>query len=112
MPNRKKLPADDLRIGPDKPSFDAELRELWCGDRLVKRFKVPAKNQECILKVFEELGWPPCIDDPLLFEPRIRQRTRLKAAIRHLNFGQKNELLKFHGNGRGDGVRWEYIGPF
>ena len=48
-----------------KPHWEPTQRELRLGDRIVKRFRVPARNQELILKSFEEEGWPAHIDDPL-----------------------------------------------
>src|SRR6185295_3672059 len=40
-----------------KPRWDATRRELSMAGLLVKRFRVPARNQETILSVFEEEGW-------------------------------------------------------
>ena len=31
----------------------------------VKQYRVPSPNQEAVLTVFQEEGWPPRIDDPL-----------------------------------------------
>jgi hypothetical protein len=93
-----------------KPRWNATARELHFGESLVKRFLVPAKNQDLILATFEEDGWPQCIDDPLPYNAGIDPRQRLKAAIRHLNSSHQTELIRFHGNGTGDGVRWECIG--
>jgi hypothetical protein len=56
-----------------QPAWDPARRELRWGDRLVKRFAVPALLQEVILAAFEEDGWPPRIDDPL---PPTAGRTR------------------------------------
>ena len=49
-----------------RPRWIAEARELWLGDRLVKRFRRSATAQEIVLAAFEEEGWPRHIDDPLL----------------------------------------------
>ncbi len=94
-----------------KPRWDAVTRKLWYGDTLVKHFRVPAKTQWLILTVFEEEGWPPCIDDPLPCEIGRNSRLRLKKAIYMLNSSQENPLIKFRGNGSGDGIYWEYVGP-
>jgi hypothetical protein len=43
----------DQSVG-DRPCWDGALRELRWGGRLVKRFRVPAMNQEAILAALEE----------------------------------------------------------
>lgn len=96
---------------PIKPRWDATARELWYGDLLVKRFRVPAECQCRILNAFEEDGWPRCIDDPLPCKDGDDRWRRLKKAIHMLNESQTNPVVKFHGNGTGDGICWEYIGP-
>ena len=95
--------AKDLR-----PRWDAEMRELWLGDSLVKAFKQPAPNQETILAAFDEDGWPPRIDNPLSPPPDDDGKRRLHDAITRLNRHQKNALLHFRSDNNGDGVRWEF----
>jgi len=92
-----------------KPHWISGRRELWFGDQLVKRFRVPARNQEWILEVLEEDGWPGFIDDPLPPSPDIDSKARLHDAINRLNHKQTNPLLRFHGNGNGKGVYWEVV---
>jgi hypothetical protein len=89
------------------PQWDKERQELRVGDLVVKQFKVPAPNQEMILASFEEEGWPPRIDDPL--PPHIDQdsKRRLHDTIITLNRHQKNRLIRFSGDGSGEGVRWD-----
>jgi hypothetical protein len=89
-----------------RPHWDRLLRELWLGDRLVKRFRVPANNQELILTALEELGWPRHIDDPLPPSAIVDRCERLHAAIKRLNGCQAEPLLKFSGDGRGTGIFW------
>jgi hypothetical protein len=96
---------------PITPRWDGMARELWFGNVLVKRFRVPAESQRRILTEFEESGWPRCIDDPLPAIDGGDQWRRLKKAIHGLNKSQENPLIEFHGNGTGDGIWWEYIGP-
>lgn len=86
------------------PKYHPELRELWFRGKMVKRFRVPAKNQELILAAFEEEGWPPHIDDPLPGKADLEPKKRLHDAIDRLNRNQK--LVRFLGNGTGRGVRW------
>lgn len=104
--------ADDLqqrRIAepPPKPRWDRDLQELRLGQMVVKQFKVPAPNQEMVLAVFEEEGWPVCIDDPLTPSDEIDPKRRLHDTINSLNRNQKTNSIRFHGNGSGNGVRWE-----
>lgn len=79
------------------------------GGVVVKQFKVPAPNQELILAAFQEEGWPVHIDDPL--PPRAEQDTkrRLHETITSLNRHQRVRLVRFMGDGTGQGVRWELI---
>jgi hypothetical protein len=110
---KKSAPSADIPSArePIKPHWDAVSRKLWYGDMLVKRFRVPAEAQCLILTVFQEEGWPSCIDDPLPCDDRSNSWHRLKKAIHMLNESQENPLITFHGNGTGDGVCWEYEAP-
>ncbi|HMH08033.1 MAG TPA: hypothetical protein VK579_15240 [Terriglobales bacterium] len=94
-----------------KPSWDATRRELYLTGLIVKRFRVPARNQETILSVFEEEGWAEHIHDPLPITHEIDAPTRLHDAINRLNRCQINPLLRFHGDGKGTGVFWELSQP-
>jgi hypothetical protein len=80
---------------------------LSLGGTVVKRFRVPAHNQELILSAFEEEGWPDHIDDPLPVRGDIDPPTRLHDAINRLNGCQVHHLLRFSGNGIGTGVCWQ-----
>jgi hypothetical protein len=90
-----------------KPCWNANRRELSFEGLIVKRFRVPARNQETILSVFEEEGWAEHIHDPLPVTHDIDAPTRLHDAINRLNRCQINPLLRFHGDGKGTGVFWE-----
>ena len=89
--------------------WDAEGRELRIGGRLVKRFKWPATNQETVLAAFEEEGWRRRIDDPLPPVPDQLSTRRLSETIKQLNRHQKNALIRFRGDGTGEGVTWELV---
>jgi hypothetical protein len=91
------------------PHWDAQGRELRIGGRLVKRFKWPAANQETVLAAFEEEGWRRRIDDPLPPVADILPSARLSDAIKRLNGHQKNALIRFRGDGTGEGVTWELV---
>ena len=92
----------------EKPTWDGMRKELRLGGTVVKLFKWPAVNQEVILRVFEEEGWPARIDDPLPCTDDRHPRRRLHDTIKCLNRSQKNPLIHFRGDGTGEGVIWEF----
>ena len=89
-----------------RPQWDPDTRILRVGEMIVKHFKVPAGNQELILSAFQEEGWPPTIDDPLPPAAEIDSKRRLHDAINRLNRNQRNQLIRFFGNGYGRAVGW------
>jgi hypothetical protein len=91
------------------PEWDKERQELRVGGLVVKQFKVPAPNQEMILAAFQEEGWPPRIDDPLPPQAEQDPKRRLHDAINSLNRHWRNRLIRFTGDGSGEGVRWEFV---
>jgi hypothetical protein len=93
------------------PRWDAARRELSFGDRTVKRFHVPAKNQEVILSAFQKSNWPRSIDDPLADELDIDPKIRLNDVVYRLNNKQLARLIRFHVNGHGNGVYWSLHEP-
>ena len=103
------VPAGQNGLGKDLiPKWDGQRQELRLRDIVVKQFKVPAINQERILAAFEEEGWPVLIDDPLPPHPGQDPKRRLHDTINSLNRNQKHALLRFLGDGKGEGVRWEF----
>lgn len=104
-------PASDGLSGARKPHWNRSRRELLLGVDSVKRFRVPARNQELILNVFEEEDWPEHIDDPLPTSGSVDPHTRLHDAINRLNGNQTRPLLRFRGNGNGTGISWELRKP-
>jgi hypothetical protein len=103
--NQFHADADSLRI---KPFWDRDRQELRVGAQIVKQFKVPAPNQEIVLAAFHEENWPVRIDDPLPPRPDLEPKRRLHDTINSLNRNQKSELMRFLGDGSGQGVRWEF----
>jgi len=89
------------------PKWDRDRRELRLGARIIKVFKLPSPMQEAILVAFEEEHWPPRIDDPLPSHPELLPKRRLHDTIKSLNRNQKNSLIRFMGDGTGEGIRWE-----
>ena len=99
------ISAAEVAIG--QPRWDHQRRQLRLGSRLVKEFKLPSRNQETVLMAFEEDGWPPRIDDPLPPVSHVDPRRRLHDTIKALNRKQKHGLIRFRGDGSGEGIRWE-----
>lgn len=91
------------------PCWDSDLQELRCNGLIVKRFKVPAPNQEMILAAFQEEGWPARIDDPLPPHRDQDPKRRLHDTIVSLNRNHKTRFLRFMGDGSGQGVRWTIV---
>lgn len=91
---------------PLRPHWDPVRHELSLGQVTVKRFLVPARNQQLILSAFQEEGWPQYIDDPLPGNDKGNRKARLHDAINRLNGKQLAPSLRFHGNGNGNGVTW------
>ena len=75
----------------------------------MKQYRVPAPNQEAVLSAFLEEGWPRRIDDPLPPKGDVAPKTRLHDTIKWLNRNQQERLLRFLGDGTGQGVLWELI---
>lgn len=91
------------------PKWDRDRQELRLGKVVIKQFKVPAANQERVLAAFEEEGWPVRIDDPLPPAGDQDPKRRLHDTINSLNRNQKRSLIRFVGDGSGQGIRWERV---
>jgi hypothetical protein len=91
------------------PYWDSGLRELWLDNCLVKRFRIPAHNQEVVLAALEEEGWPERMDDPLPPRQGIDPKVRLHDTIKALNRNQQRRCLCFQGDGSGQGIRWQVV---
>jgi len=91
---------------PRSTDWDFERRELSIAGNVVKRFRWPAPNQETILSVFAEEGWPARIEDPLPQSNGLDPKRRLGDTIKCLNRNQRVNLIRFRGDGTGEGVLW------
>jgi hypothetical protein len=89
------------------PLWNPTTRTLSIGDRVVKQFRVPAHNQEAILAAFQEEGWPNRIDDPLPYSAGVKAKYRLHFTIGRLNGDSRQSLIRFFGDGTGEGICWE-----
>lgn len=89
------------------PTWDCDRQELRLGPQVVKEFRLRSPNQVTILTAFEEEEWPAKIDDPLPPHTDIDVKQRLHDTIKSLNRNQKRPLIRFRGDGTGEGIRWE-----
>jgi len=91
------------------PRWDAMRRELVVDGQIVKRFRLPAVNQEAVLTAFEEEGWPARIFDPLPPQLSRCSKRRLNETIKALNRSHLARIIRFRGDGTGEGVLWEWF---
>jgi hypothetical protein len=91
------------------PYWDAMRRELTVDGQIVKRFRLPARNQEAVLLAFEEEGWPSRVLDPLPPQTGRCSKRRLHETIKALNRSRLARIIRFHGDGTGQGVLWEWV---
>jgi hypothetical protein len=96
-------------VAVEKPRWDADARELWWGERLIKQLRHDAANQECLLAAFQEQDWANRIADPLPKEAGLNRKKRLRETVKSLNQGHRLAVLCFHADGTGQGVRWERV---
>jgi len=89
------------------PRWDARRRELLFGDCLVKRYRGRSPNQEAVMMAFEEEEWPSQIFDPLIPLPNLCPKRRLNDTIKCLNRHRVRPLIRFGGDGTGQGILWE-----
>jgi hypothetical protein len=97
------------RLMRHKPVWNSDLGRLLLGEILVKQFRRFAANQQLILCSFQEEDWPARIDDPLPRVSRIEPKQRLHETISGLNRRQTNPILRFLGDGTGEGIKWAAV---
>lgn len=103
-----KRPKDSPFPGPEViPRWDKESGELWLGEVLLHHFRRVPTTIGLILSVFEELGWPPSIDDPLTPIIGRWEPDRLRSQINTFNRRMLNPLIQLRMDGSGEGIRWE-----
>jgi hypothetical protein len=98
-----------------RPRYDRQRRELSVNGVVAKRFSRPAKNQELVLAVCEEDGWPPRIDDPLpggCSDPIKRLHDTLDALNDLKECASRDRppyRVHFFSDGSGQGIRWRIV---
>lgn len=105
----RRMPSqiDEKRGFLERPLWDSQSRTLSLSGQMIKQFRSPAVNQEQVLSAFQEEHWPKRILDPLAPHPGLDVKRRLSDTIKCLNRGHLHALLRFHGDGTGEGVLWE-----
>jgi hypothetical protein len=107
--------AEGQNVGPQSPlvpRWDSVKRTLWVGDKLIKRYPQPSKNQVPILEGFQEISWADEIDDPLRPAPEIDSKKRLNDTVRGLNMHHKTPtVIHFYSANCGQGVAWGLVPP-
>jgi hypothetical protein len=92
-----------------KPHWNGTERELLLGNLVVTNFHGRPANQELVLTVFEEEGWPVCIDDPLPARSKTKAQSRLHDVVRALN--QRQTAIHFSRDGSGERICWQFVPP-
>ncbi len=102
----------NISLGKPYLAWDGTVRALYFGGFLVKRLPRHASTQDTVVTAFAELGWRTRIDDPLTKVAGWVRDKRLNNAIRNLNAGMAWQVMEFHGDGSGTGIRWKaMLGP-
>jgi hypothetical protein len=98
---------------PEVPCYHRERGELLVCGLLVKRLRQPALDQRLLLfNAFQDQHWPFRIANPLSpHELPDHRKVRLNHTIYRVNQHQANSLIRFGGDGTGDGVIWQPWGP-
>ena len=92
--------------GRPQPEWDSGRRILRVAD-FTRRINPNAKNLILILDSFQELGWPPGVDNPV---PPIGDKTpekTLRDAVTGLNKGMEDCPIKFAMRNSGEGIGWD-----
>jgi len=85
------------------PRWDSKRGQLRWGRACVRKVGLQARNIRLIFDAFEELGWPPSMDDPLPGDDNDAV-TRLKDTVKTLNRGLR--ILRFRIE-NGHRILWE-----
>jgi hypothetical protein len=97
---------------PSVPFWDAERRQLWLGNKLIREFRQAARNQVALLDALHKCGWVVRrIDNPLSNDPAEspkERNQRLQDTVKNLNRGLVKGTIRFHMDCDGLGVRWDY----
>ena len=94
------------------PHWENRTSDLWAGPVLVKSFSRCAPNQMALLDAFQDRHWPRRIADPLRCDrDEVDPKQRLHDTIKDLNRTLILRVLRFRGDGTGQGALWEWVPP-
>src|SRR5262249_3591035 len=94
------------------PYYHRDRSELWVCGILVKRLRQRAPDQRLLLSAFEDQHWPFRVANPLSADEFGEDlKVRLNHVIYRVNQHHVNRLIRFGGDGTGEGVIWEPWGP-
>ena len=99
-------PAAVSRSSAELPCWCPTSRILRFDGIVVKQFRQPAPNQETILAAFEESGWAERIDDRFLSTVIPVRNSDCTLRSGRLNRHQEHKLIRFVGDGTGEGICW------
>jgi len=105
--SRGRKGADGHPSSDAMPRYYPKTGELWVGDVKVRRYGRRGK-QHLILKEFQRLRWPPCIDAPPGCQP-LTVENRSRDVIHLLNQNHSRALIHFSSDGTGLGVCWKLL---
>jgi hypothetical protein len=95
------------------PFWDAERRQLWLGDRLIKEFHQAASNQVAVLAEFQRRGWnvrrvanPLAADADETLKARLRH---LQDTVKSLNRGLPHGTVHFRVECESLFIQWDFI---
>lgn len=103
-------PDSSASPGVRTPRWDRHRHELRLGAIVVRRFTIPAADQESVLAAFEEERWPARIEDPLPPCSEIERKARLQEVVQRLNRSRRLPVVRFACDAAGRGIVWEFCG--
>lgn len=117
QPKSESLPQQQAKTDPvsftrepvGAPKWDVRSRTLSVANVVVKTFRFSAQNQVAILNAFEEENWSPTVYDPLTPSDGVEPKRRLHDTIKCLNKRHVNKVIRFSGDGTGQGVCWTWF---
>jgi hypothetical protein len=84
------------------PRWDEKNRQFLFDGKVIHTYKHKAENQFAVLRAFQAAGWERTIKSPL-------RKDLHSQTLKALNAFAPDEI-KFHGDGTGEGLRWEKPG--
>ena len=107
---RHDQPHTHAAIAVPNANMDPHSREFSAGRQSCAKTVYPAgPGLYLVLSSFQELNWPPRMDDPLPPAKNIVSAERLRDTVRRLNRCQDTHTVRFSSDGMGTGIRWKWI---